>query len=63
LSKPDIRIYEALLDKYQLKPAESLFIDDLNINVLGAKKTGMIAIHLDQPEKLSVYIENFIGLL
>jgi HAD superfamily hydrolase (TIGR01509 family) len=63
LSKPDIDIYKILLDKYQLTPDETLFFDDLNINVLGAKKTGIIAIHLDHSEKLSVYIENIIGLL
>jgi HAD superfamily hydrolase (TIGR01509 family) len=61
LSKPDIRIYIALLDKYHLRPDETLFFDDLIINVLGARESGITAIHLDHPEKLSEYIENIIG--
>ena len=41
LSKPDIRIYRALIDKYSLIPEESLFIDDIEVNVMAAKETGM----------------------
>lgn len=43
-SKPDIRIYEILLDKYSLIPGECLFIDDLPENVKGAEKSGMTGI-------------------
>lgn len=39
--KPDIRIYEHLLKKYDLRPGECFFIDDLDANVDGAKKAGM----------------------
>jgi glucose-1-phosphatase len=40
-SKPDIRIYEILLNKYSLVPNECLFIDDLEINVKTAENIGM----------------------
>lgn len=40
-SKPHIRIYEILLEKYSLIPEESLFIDDLEINVKTAMMIGM----------------------
>jgi len=40
-SKPDIRIYKILIDKYSLIPEETLFIDDLEINVQAALNTGM----------------------
>jgi FMN phosphatase YigB (HAD superfamily) len=40
-SKPDIRIYRALIDKYSLIPEESLFIDDIEVNVMAAEETGM----------------------
>ena len=40
-SKPDIRIYEILLEKYSLIPGECLFIDDLEINVKAAEVAGM----------------------
>ena len=39
--KPDRRIYEYLLGKYRLIPAECFFLDDMQENVDGAKETGM----------------------
>lgn len=44
LIKPDVRIYEYLLEKYQLNPQECLFLDDREDNVEGARKAGMQAI-------------------
>jgi putative hydrolase of the HAD superfamily len=43
-SKPGSRIYEILLEKYSLKAEESLFIDDLEVNVKAAEAIGMKAI-------------------
>ena len=40
-SKPGSRIYEILLEKYSLLPDESLFIDDLEVNVRTAEALGM----------------------
>jgi len=40
-SKPQTRIYEILLEKYSIRSEESLFIDDLEINVSAAIKLGM----------------------
>lgn len=39
--KPDKKIYQYLLDKYELHPGECLFIDDRADNVEGAKSVGM----------------------
>lgn len=39
--KPDIEIYLHLLNKYNLKPSECLFIDDRADNLRGAEKVGM----------------------
>lgn len=41
--KPDVRIYEHLLEKYNLNAEECLFIDDREDNVEGAIKAGMKA--------------------
>lgn len=41
--KPDERIFKELLNRYQLDPAESIFIDDIEANVKGAKAIGMQA--------------------
>ncbi len=39
--KPFREIYEALYKKFNIKPEESFFIDDLIINIFGANRTGM----------------------
>ncbi len=41
IAKPDIRIFEHLLNTYHLKPEESIFIDDLPQNVKGACDAGI----------------------
>lgn len=41
LTKPSREIYMHLLDKYQLIAEETLFLDDLQENINGAKKVGM----------------------
>ena len=43
LLKPDPAIYYRALDRFGLKPAEALFIDDRLINVEGARAVGMHA--------------------
>lgn len=41
LLKPDRRIYEALFEKYGLKPEECVFLDDSARNIEGAVAAGM----------------------
>ena len=41
LLKPDPAIYYRALDRFGLKPAEALFVDDRQINVEGAEAVGM----------------------
>jgi len=49
--KPDQEIYQVLLDKYQLKPHECIFLDDLKENVETAIMLGMKAVHVVNEEK------------
>lgn len=42
--KPDEKIYRILLDRYSLKPEESVFIDDVPENVAAAVSAGMKAV-------------------
>jgi 2-haloacid dehalogenase len=41
LLKPDAAIYYLALDRFRLRPAEALFVDDRQINVAGAELVGM----------------------
>lgn len=50
--KPDKRIYKLLLDRYHLKAANTVFIDDNLVNVIAAKEIGLYAIHYKNPDQL-----------
>ena len=39
--KPDLEIYETLLNQYKLKPEECVFIDGRMENIEGAEKAGI----------------------
>jgi epoxide hydrolase-like predicted phosphatase len=49
--KPDPRIYRLALEKLDAKAKESVFLDDVLVNVEAARSVGMNAIHFTQPEK------------
>lgn len=44
MAKPDVRIFEHLVERHTLEPAETVFIDDSEANVLAAAGLGLIAI-------------------
>lgn len=47
INKPDVRLFEAFLKKYDLKPEECVFIDDKLENVESARSLGMIGLVCD----------------
>ncbi|MBI5008430.1 MAG: HAD-IA family hydrolase, partial [Bacteroidia bacterium] len=61
-SKPDKRIYEIILEKYSLNPEESLFIDDLEINVKAAVMVGMKGLITHGSLEVSKEIKNALSL-
>jgi epoxide hydrolase-like predicted phosphatase len=50
--KPEIEIYELVLEKFELKPEECIFIDDKEENLIPAKKLGMNTILFNDPLQL-----------
>lgn len=56
-SKPDIRIYQILLEKYSLKSSECLFIDDIEENVKAAVEAGMKGLITYESPEISREIE------
>jgi 2-haloacid dehalogenase len=52
MRKPTPEFYQILLDRYNVAPQESLFIDDNYRNILAAEKMGINCIHFTSPEKL-----------
>ena len=46
LRKPQPEIYQLIIEKYRLDPAHSVFIDDMAVNIEGAKAAGLKTILL-----------------
>ena len=52
LIKPDPKIYQVLIDRYSIRPEESLFIDDNYDNIVAAQELGFHTIHLTKDVNL-----------
>jgi 2-haloacid dehalogenase len=52
LRKPFPEFYQRLLDRYNINPAEALFVDDSLRNVKGAEALGITSIHFQSPYQL-----------
>ena len=48
LVKPEREIYELLLSRYDLTPAETIFVDDRTENVEAAAELGIVPFHFDR---------------
>lgn len=51
LVKPEPEIYQTLLEKFQLKPEECVFMDDNEKNIIAAREAGIHAIHFKNKEQ------------
>ncbi len=52
LSKPDPEVYEFIMNQHDLKPSETLFIDDNEENIAAASKLGLKTYLLAKPERV-----------
>lgn len=60
--KPDYKIYQILLDRYNLKAENTIFIDDNINNIKTAKEIGLYAIHFQNPGKLEFELSKIKAL-
>lgn len=60
--KPEPEIYDILLDRYNLKAEETLFIDDFVINLIAAEKAGIKTIHFRDSKDLKEKLLN-LGII
>jgi len=51
--KPEKKIYEVACEKANVEPCRSIFIDDLELNIVGANKIGMHGIHYINTNQLN----------
>jgi epoxide hydrolase-like predicted phosphatase len=59
LMKPDIRIYQQVLDKAGLKAEETLFLDDNADNIRSAAQLGIETIHVQKPVTILEYLKDY----
>ena len=62
LIKPDKKIFELLLERYQLEARNALFIDDNINNIQAAKEIGFATIHVQEKTDLNSELHAF-GLI
>jgi 2-haloacid dehalogenase len=60
--KPDSQIYRVLIDRFGLTPSRTVFIDDREENVAGARVAGLTGIHFRSAFELGSQLER-LGLL
>jgi 2-haloacid dehalogenase len=57
IRKPNPEFYQLLLNRYQVKPEDALFIDDNHRNILAAEELGIRSIHFSSPNELSLALK------
>lgn len=57
LIKPDVEVFEVLLDQYDLKANECIFIDDKKENIRAAERLGFYTIWLKDHAKLATLLK------
>jgi 2-haloacid dehalogenase len=62
LVKPDPRIFQLMLERFDLQPARTVFIDDNAVNVEAAAAIGVNAILFESPTQLRAALQG-VGLL
>jgi len=55
--KPFPEFYKILLDRYNINPADAVFIDDSHRNILGGEALGIKGIHFQYPEQLRLELQ------
>ena len=58
-AKPDPRVFVRLLERLQVKPQETLFIDDTETYIKGATKAGLCTHHFRSASELRPVLESY----
>jgi epoxide hydrolase-like predicted phosphatase len=53
MRKPDTEIFSFVIDENNIKPQETLFIDDMEDNIIGAQSVGLKTVHLSDQDYLT----------
>jgi putative hydrolase of the HAD superfamily len=61
LRKPDPRIYELVCDRLDVRPEQTVFLDDLGVNLKTARTLGMTTIKVSEPASALAELEAVLG--
>jgi epoxide hydrolase-like predicted phosphatase len=62
LRKPDVRIYQLACERLDVSPGEALFIDDMAVNVEGARQAGLKAIQYINNTQIKIQLSDILGI-
>ena len=60
MMKPNAKIYELAIARFNLIPQETVFIDDKLENIEAAKNLNLKTIHLVDPNRIELEIDKFL---
>lgn len=61
LRKPDTKIFHHACLKLEVKPEQSVFVDDILVNVEGARAAGLFAVHYQDRQQLQIELAKIIS--
>ena len=59
--KPNKKIYDIICSRYDINPAEAVFLDDSEPNIIGAREFGLNAIHFKSYEQAKAELEKLLA--
>ena len=62
MKKPDREIYQLMIDRYNISPEKTIFIDDSRMNVEAAKELYINGIHFKSPDQLKLELKKIAVL-
>jgi len=62
VKKPDPRIFQVALERAQATPAETVFVDDMEENVLAARSLGVQAVYFVDPSAALARLAHLTGI-
>ena len=62
MRKPEERIFRLAAELLSLPPAECVFIDDIEANVLAAQQAGLVGVHHSEPGPTAARLSELLGV-
>lgn len=59
--KPDVKIYHHACYQLGVRPEQSVFVDDMQVNVEGARAAGLFAVHYQDTNRLKTELSKIIN--